>query len=141
MRRPSPNRAAIAAVLAILWFGAAGARAQAPAPTPAPADDIQVTIRGGAERRLSIAVPALFAPGTAALQAQVVEPFTATLRSDLEYAGAFAVAEPALYPTGFRDPSTQEAADRWLGTGAEALVDTRGRFPGTRSRSRRGSGT
>jgi len=131
VRRPSPIRAALGAVLAIVAFGsAAGARAQAPAPTPAPAEDIQVTIRGGAERRLSIAVPALFAPGTAALQAQVVEPFTATLRSDLEYAGAFAVSEPALYPTGFRDPSTQEAADRWLGTGAEALVDTRGEVSG-----------
>ncbi len=106
------------------------ASAQTPAPTPAPADDIQITIRGGAERRLPIAVPALFAPGTAALQAQVVDPFTATLRADLEYAGAFAVAEPALYPTGFRDPSTPEAADRWLGTGAEALVDTRGEVSG-----------
>jgi TolB protein len=104
--------------------------AQTPAPTPAPAEDIQVTIRGGAERRLSIAVPDLFAPGAAALQAKVADPFTATLRSDLEYAGAFAVAEPAIYPQGFRDPSTQEAADRWLGTGAEALVDTRGEVTG-----------
>jgi TolB protein len=106
--------------------GPPAVRAQAPAPTPvpAPAEDIQITIRGAAERRLSIAVPALFATGTAALQAQVVDPFTATLRSDLEYAGAFAVAEPALYPAGGRDPSTAEAADRWLGTGAEALVDT-----------------
>ncbi len=99
---------------------------------PPPADDIQITIRGGAERRLAIAVPALYAPGTAALQAKVTEPFTATLRSDLEYAGAFAVAEPALYPAApaLRDPSTQEAADRWLGTGAEALVDTRGEVSG-----------
>jgi TolB protein len=112
--------------------GATLAFAQAPAPTPAPAEDIQITIRGAAERRLSIAVPALNAPGTAALQAQVVEPFTATLRSDLEYAGAFAVAEPALYPAGVRDPSTVEAADRWLGTGAEALVDTRGEVSGDR---------
>ncbi len=59
-----------------------------------------------------------------------MEPFTATLRSDLEYAGAFAVAEPSLYPAGYRDPSTQEAADRWLGTGAEALIDTRGEVAG-----------
>ena len=84
------------ALVALALGAAAGVRAQAPAPTPlpAPAEDIQITIRGGAERRLSIAVPALFAPGTAALQAQVVDPFTATLRSDLEYAGAFAVAAP-----------------------------------------------
>src|SRR4029453_4596638 len=45
MRRPSPNRAAIALVLAIVWFAAAGARAQAP--TPAPADHLQGTIPRG----------------------------------------------------------------------------------------------
>jgi hypothetical protein len=73
--------------------------AQAPAPTPAPADDIQIVIKGGGQRRLAVAVPALFAPGSAALQAKVVEPFTATLRSDLEYAGAFSVTEPAPRPT------------------------------------------
>jgi TolB protein len=121
-----------AGLFAAALGAAAELRAQAPAPTPAPADDILITIRGGTERRLSIAVPALFAPGTAALQAKVAEPFTATLRADLEYAGAFAVAEPALYPTGYRDPSTQDAADRWLGTGAEALVDTRGEVSGDR---------
>jgi TolB protein len=106
--------------------------AQAPPPTPAPADDIQITIRGGGERRLAVAVPPLLAPGTAALQAKVTDPFTATLRSDLEYAGAFAVAEPALYPAGYRDPTTPESADRWLGTGAEVLVDTRGEVSGDR---------
>jgi TolB protein len=116
--------------LAFALATAAPLRAQAPAPTPAPAEDIQITIKGGAERRLAIAVPALYAPGTAALQAKVAEPFTATLRSDLEYAGAFAVAEPSLYPSGYRDPSTPDAADRWLGTGAEALVDTRGEVAG-----------
>ncbi len=106
--------------------------AQAPAPTPAPADDIQITIRGGGQRRLAVAVPPLLAPGTAALQAKVADPFTATLRSDLEYAGAFAVAEPALYPSGYRDPTTPDSADRWLGTGAEVLVDTRGEVAGDR---------
>jgi TolB protein len=129
----SLERARLLVLGALLALGCPIAlRAQTPAPTPvpAPAEDIQITIRGGAERRLSIAVPALFAPGTAALQAQVVEPFTATLRADLEYAGAFAVAEPALYPTGQRDPTTAEVADRWLGTGAEALVDTRGEVSG-----------
>ncbi len=109
------------------------AAAQAPAPTPAPADDIQIVIKGGGERRLAVAVPALFAPGSAALQAKVVEPFTATLRSDLEYAGAFSVTEPAHYPSSApRDPTTPEAADRWLGTGAEVLVDTRGEVAGDR---------
>jgi TolB protein len=107
--------------------------AQAPASTPAPADDIQIVIKGGGARLLAVAVPPLYAPGSAALQARVVEPFTATLRSDLEYAGAFSVTEPAHYPSSaFRDPTTPEAADRWLGTGAEVLVDTRGEVAGDR---------
>ncbi len=121
---------------AAVWLALAGGTALAqtppPAPTPAPADDIQIVIKGGGERRLAVAVPALYAPGSAALQAKVVEPFTATLRSDLEYAGAFSVTEPAHYPSGFRDPTTPEAADRWLGTGAEVLVDTRGEVSGDR---------
>ncbi len=124
------RRFACAAILAALT--ARRVAAQAPAPTPAPADDIQIVIKGGGERRLAVAVPSLYAPGSAALQDKVVEPFTATLRSDLEYAGAFSVTEPAHYPSGFRDPTTPEAADRWLGTGAEVLVDTRGEVAGDR---------
>ena len=126
----------LALTAAALWILASvrPLSAQAPAPTPAPADDIQVVIKGGGERRLAVAVPSLYAPGTAALQAKVVEPFTATLRSDLEYAGAFSVTDPAHYPsaTEFRDPTTPESADRWLGTGAEVLVDTRGEVAGDR---------
>jgi len=114
-----------------LACGTAAAQ-QTPAPTPAPADDIQIVIKGGGERRLAVAVPPLSAPGTAALQAKVVDPFTATLRSDLEYAGAFSVTDPDHYPSGFRDPTTPEAADRWLGTGAEVLVDSRGEVSGDR---------
>lgn len=112
--------------------------AQTP-PTPPPqitpgGEDIQIVIKGGAERRLAVAVPPLNAPGTAALQAKVADPFTATLRSDLEYAGAFAVTDSAHYPspTGFREPTTPDVADRWLGTGAEVLVDTRGDVSGDR---------
>ena len=104
--------------------------AQAPAPTPAPAEDIQITIRGGAGAGWRSPFRRSSRPGRPALQAKVAEPFTATLRSDLEYAGAFAVAEPAHYPAGYRDPTTPEAADRWLGTGAEALIDTRGEIVG-----------
>ena len=33
-------------------------------PPPAPADDIQIVIKGGGERRLAVAVPPLYAPGT-----------------------------------------------------------------------------
>src|SRR5439155_19324715 len=115
--RVKPRRRAMRVgfpILAALLFAAAGRplAAQAPAPTPAPAEDIQVVIKAGGERRLAVAVPALYAPGTAALKAKVVDPFTATLRSDLEYAGAFLVAEPGLYPTGFQDPTAPGAADR-----------------------------
>ncbi|MEP6993808.1 MAG: LpqB family beta-propeller domain-containing protein, partial [Acidobacteriota bacterium] len=105
--------------------------AQAPPPKITPGgEDIQIVIKGHGDRRLAVAVPPLSAPGTAALQAKVTDPFTATLRADLEYAGAFAVTDPAHYPSGFRDPTAPEAADRWLGTGAEALVDTRGEITG-----------
>ncbi len=119
---------------ALLAVASSRLAAQAPpaAPTPAPAEDIQIVIKGAGERRLAVAVPSLYAPGTAALQAKVTDPFTATLRADLEYAGAFSVADPAHYPSGFRDPTTAEAADRWLGTGAEVLVDTRAEVAGDR---------
>ena len=126
------DRSAVAAAGLVLAAAALSAQAPSPAPTPLPGEDIQIVIKGGPERRLAIAVPPLYAPGTAALQAKVVDPFTATLRADLEYAGAFAIADPAHYPTGVQDPSTPEAADRWRGTGAEVLVDTRGEVSGDR---------
>lgn len=117
-----------------LAAAASTSKAQTPPPqiTPGPGNDIQIVIKGQTERRLAVAVPALNAPGTAALQAKVADPFTATLRSDLDYAGAFAVTDPAHYPSGFREPTTPDAADRWLGTGAEVLVDTRGEVSGDR---------
>jgi TolB protein len=127
----SLRRAAAAAAL-VLSSAAVRAQTPPPAPTPGAADDIQVVIKSGGERRLAVAVPALYAPGAAALQTKVADPFTATLRSDLTYAGAFSVTEPEHYPTGFRDPTTPEAADRWLGTGAEVLVDTRADVSGDR---------
>lgn len=135
MIRQRKLRRRVLQIVAIAVTSLAGVPAAAqtpPAPTPRPAEDIQIVIRGGKERRLAVAVPALYAPGSAALQAKVADPFTATLRSDLEYAGAFSVAEPAHYPSGYRDPTTPEAADRWLGTGAEVLVDTRGEVAGDR---------
>jgi TolB protein len=70
--------------------------------------------------------------GTAALRSRVAQPFTATLRADLEYAGVFAIADPVNYPAGSREASTTETADRWRGTGAEVLVDTRGEVAGDR---------
>jgi TolB protein len=58
--------------------------------------------------------------------------FTATLRSDVEYSDVFVLADPALYPAGTRDPSTTEAANRWLAGGGEVLVDTRAEVSGDR---------
>jgi TolB protein len=123
-----------AAAAAGLFFAALAATAQTPppAPTPASGEDIQVVIKGGGERRLAVAVPPLYVPGSAELQSKVADPFSATLRSDLDYAGAFSVTDPAHYPTGYRDPTAQDAADRWLGTGAEVLVDTRADVTGDR---------
>jgi TolB protein len=114
--RRDTTRLRRAAAAAGLLLAAAAALAQAPpARTPLPGEDIQIVIKGGPERRLALA-----------------DPFTATLRSDLEYQGSFAIADPAHYPTGAHDPTTPEEAARWLGTGAEVLVDTRGEVSGDR---------
>jgi TolB protein len=110
--------------------------AQAPQGTPAPppqqGQEMVLKITKEAGRKLPFAVPPLAAPGVAAMQSRVVEPFTASLRSDLDYTGLFEVTDPAHYPTGSRDPSTVEVADQWRGTGAEYLVDTRGEVTGDR---------
>lgn len=114
-----------------LFFLALPLAAQAPRPTPPPAE-LEFKITKGAGRKFAIAVPSLSAPGMAAIQSKVTEPFTATLRSDLEYSGVFSVADPANYPSGSREPKTAETADPWLATGAEALVDARGDVAGDR---------
>jgi TolB protein len=85
-----------------------------------------------ASRKLPLAIPPLAAPGVPAMQSKIVDPFTATLRSDLEYTEVFVIADPAHYPAGSRDPSTPDVADRWRGTGAEVLVDTRADVAGDR---------
>lgn len=95
--------------------------------------DLWISINKAATaRKLAVAVPELATPGTATLKSSVVDPFTGTLRSDLEYSGSFAIADPANYPAGFRDPTTPEAADRWRGGGSEILVDTRAQVTGDR---------
>jgi TolB protein len=105
---------------------------QAPQPTPPQGQEMVLKITKEAGRKLPLAIPPLSAPGVAAMQSRVVEPFTASLRSDLEYTGIFVIADPAHYPSGSRDPSTVEIADQWRGTGAEYLVDTRGEVTGDR---------
>jgi TolB protein len=132
MRRLAPFvRGALSGLAVFALARAAGAQS-APAPTPAPSEELRITVSREAGRRLPLAVPDLQAPGLAALQSRVVQPFTATLRSDLEYAGVFVVVDPVHYPSGSRELASREDADRWLGTGATILVDTRGDVSGDR---------
>jgi TolB protein len=102
-----------------------------PATTPPP-QELDLTITKATARKLALAIPELATPGTSAMRSQVAEPFSATLRSDAEYSGVFVVADPANYPQGLREISTVEVADRWRGTGAEMLVDTRATISGDR---------
>jgi TolB protein len=128
-------RSFIARFAAALLFASAGALAgQTPQATPVPqqGQEMVLKITKEAGRKLPLAIPPLSAPGVAAMQSRVVEPFTASLRSDLEYTGLFVITDPAHYPSGSRDPSTVEIADQWRGTGAEYLVDTRGEVTGDR---------
>jgi TolB protein len=127
---PVPARAGVGlrgfAALSVLL--AAPLLAQTPpAPTPPPGagQEMVLKITKEAGRKLPLAVPPLSATGVPAMQSKIVEPFTATLRSDLDYTGVFVIADPAHYPSGSRDPSSTEVADAWRGTGAEILVDTR----------------
>jgi TolB protein len=129
-------RTVLARLSAVLIFMCAFPLAgQTPQATPAPpqqGQEMVLKITKEAGRKLPLAIPPLSAPGVAAIQSRVVEPFTASLRSDLEYTGIFVIADPAHYPSGSRDPSTVEIADQWRGTGAEYLVDTRGEVTGDR---------
>ncbi|HKA36399.1 MAG TPA: hypothetical protein VKH43_06230 [Thermoanaerobaculia bacterium] len=116
--------------LAVLAFVPAAAAQTQTTPVPAqPGPDIVIKV-GGTGKRLPLAVPDLLAPGLAAVQARIAQPFSATLRSDLEYAGVFVITDPVHYPSGSRELATPQDADRWLGTGAEVLVDTRGDVAG-----------
>jgi TolB protein len=111
----------------------AGAQTRSPTPTPAAApQELELTIRKEGVRRLSVAVPELLSAGSAALTSTVVGPFSATLRSDIEYSNVFVLADPALYPAGLRDPTTPDASERWLAGGAEVLIDTRAEVSGDR---------
>lgn len=125
---------AVSLCSAALLLAAAALPAQQPTPVepPPPGGELVLKITKEGGRRLPMAVPPLLVPGVAALQAKVIDPFTATLRSDLDYLEFFTVVDPTLYPSGFRELNTPQAADHWLGTGAEVLVDTRGDVAGDR---------
>ena len=95
----------------------APAQTRPPSPTPAAApQELELTIRKEGVRRLAVAVPELLPAGSAALTSTVVGPFSATLRSDIEYSEVFVLADPALYPAGLRDPTTPDASDRFTAT-------------------------
>ena len=118
------RRTVVAALVSVLPLVLSAVAAAQTAQTPQN-QDLWISINKPAARKVAIAVPDLLTPGTATLKSTVTDPFTATLRSDLEYSGAFGVADPAHYPAAQRDPTTPEAADAWRGGGAEYLADTR----------------
>ena len=113
------------AFLAVAFLAAAFSRGQTP-------EGGVIVITGPTGRKMPLAVPPLLAPGVAALQSKVSDPFTATLRADLDYSSAFVVTDAKNDPSGSRDVSTPESAGKWLSTGAEILVDTRGDVAGDR---------
>ena len=102
---------------------AASLAAQTPAP-PRESQELWLELNKAVAKKLSVALPATIAPAGPAIESQVRQPFYDTLKSDLEYVGAFTLVDAALYPKGYRDATSPESADRWLATGAEVLVDT-----------------
>jgi TolB protein len=120
-------RAALAALAAVSVSLTTASEVAAQTP-----DKPVIVITGGAGRKMPVSVPALLAPGVAALQSKISDPFTATLRADLDYSSSFVVTDAKNDPSGSRDVSTAEAAGRWLSTGAEILVDARGDVAGDR---------
>ncbi len=102
---------------------AAALSAQTPAP-PAESRELWLELNKAVEKKLALAVPPTIAPAGPVIETQVRQPFHDTLKSDLDYEGAFTIVDPALYPQGYRDATSAESADRWAATGAEVLVDT-----------------
>jgi TolB protein len=119
-------------LLALAASSALALPAMAQQPQKQQNQDLWISINKPTARKVAVAVPDLVTPGTATLKSTLSDPFIATLKSDLEYSGAFSVADPAHYPQGFRDPTTPETADQWRAGGAEVLVDTRAQVSGDR---------
>ena len=110
---------------AFLFLSLAGAAVAQQAPPPAPgSQELWLELNKPAAKKLPIALPPPVAGSGPTIEALVRQPFFETLKSDLDYHGAFTIVDPALYPKGYRDATTAESADRWLATGAEILVDT-----------------
>jgi TolB protein len=113
-----------AVLVAIGLFTSLAAQQQQPAPPPAANQELWLELNRPAAKKLPLALPMTVAPAGPAIEGQVRDPFHDTLRTDLDYEGAFSIVDPALYPKGYRDATTPDSADRWIATGAEVLVDT-----------------
>jgi TolB protein len=100
------------------------AGAQPPTPSATGNEDLWIALNKAATKKIPIALPPTVSPSGPVVEMQIRQPFADTLRGDLDYAGAFALVEPSLYPKGYRDATTPDSADRWIATGAEVLVDT-----------------
>lgn len=130
------------AVFAAIFFAGGSLLAQQPAPAPPPpvtttssptaaapaltpqTSQLWLELNKPTAARLPLALPTTVAMGGAAVEASVGTPFYSTLKSDLDYEGAFTIVDPSLYPRGYRDATQVDAANRWLATGASVMVDT-----------------
>jgi len=130
IRRPSPRLlAALLALAPLLAVSAAEPSPETQAPpagTPAVQQpgDVSLVISQGRGAKVPVAVPPAIAPITPELQAQVADPFHATLSDDLAGSSVFVVTDPALYPKGARPPATREQGDAWIAGSAQFLLDT-----------------
>jgi TolB protein len=122
-----------AALLLAASVRAAGQTASAPTPNVAPAatpakslpSEVVVDILGARNQRIPLAIPVTIAPLGPDLQKGAVDPFFTTLNDDLSGSRVFLVADPTLYPKGFRPPTNREQGDQWKASSAQYLLDTR----------------
>ncbi len=125
--------------LAVTAAAAAIAKARAqeppvpPAPSPAPVTqvappaqpaDLRLVLTAEGGRRIGIAVPPALTDPASPADPATADAFSQALAGDLGYSPWFVVADPTLYPKGFRPPVTREDGDAWIATGAQFLLDT-----------------
>lgn len=129
MKRPSLLVASLALVLALAPL--AGQSPAPPVAPPAQPSDISLVLTQEGGRRVALAIPPPVAPAAELVQRDLVEPFHATLRADLDTSPWFTLADPALHPRGFRPPATREEGDAWIASGAQFLLDSQIQSEGT----------
>ena len=74
--------------------------------------DISLVLTQEGGRRIALAIPPAIAPASDVVQSELVDPFHKTLTGDLGVSPWFVLADPALYPKGFRPPATREEGRR-----------------------------